>query len=196
MQRPVLLLDIMDTLVRDPFFEEVPRFFGMTLDELFAVKDRQSYLDFEHGAIDEAAHAATFFTDRRNFDLEALKRSLFESYRWMDGVPELLQALKAKNAPMYALSNYSSWYRMIEDKLGVSRFLDWRFVSCETGVRKPQPESYLGAARALGVAPEDCLFVDDRAKNVEGARAVGMKAILRTPQIEDLRGALREHGAL
>ncbi len=196
MQRTVLLLDIMDTLVWDPFFEEVPKFFGMTLDELFAVKDRQSYLDFEHGTIDETTHAATFFTDRRNFDLEGLKRMLLNSYRWMDGVPELLQVLKAQNAPMYALSNYSSWYRLIEEKLQVSRYVDWRFVSCETGMRKPEPESYLGAARSLGVAPEDCVFVDDRTKNVEGARAVGMKAILRTPQIDDLKRALNEYGLL
>jgi hypothetical protein len=37
-QQPVLLLDVMDTIVTDPFFEHMPRFFGMTFKELLAAK--------------------------------------------------------------------------------------------------------------------------------------------------------------
>jgi hypothetical protein len=37
-QQPVLLLDVMDTLVTDPFFEHMPRFFNMTFKELLAAK--------------------------------------------------------------------------------------------------------------------------------------------------------------
>ncbi len=42
------------------------------------------------------------------------------------------------------------------------------------GVRKPAPEPYLAAARALGVEPAECLFIDDMVVNCEGAEAVGM----------------------
>ena len=31
--RPVLLFDVMGTLVHDPFFAEMPEFFGMSFDE-------------------------------------------------------------------------------------------------------------------------------------------------------------------
>jgi hypothetical protein len=34
----VLLFDIMSTLVLDPFYQEMPRFFGMTFEELLANK--------------------------------------------------------------------------------------------------------------------------------------------------------------
>lgn len=37
-QPPVLLLDIMDTVVYDPFFQDMPRFFGITFKELLAAK--------------------------------------------------------------------------------------------------------------------------------------------------------------
>lgn len=37
-QQPVLLLDVMDTIVHDPFFEHMPRFFNMTFKELLASK--------------------------------------------------------------------------------------------------------------------------------------------------------------
>ena len=196
MLQPVLLLDIMDTLVWDPFFTELPRYFGMDLEKLYSLKDRQSYLDFEHGRITEAEHVATFFTDRRTVDVQEIKGLLRASYRWMEGVPELLDELKTKGHAMYALSNYSRWYQLIEEKLQVSRWVDWRFVSCQTGVRKPKPEAYSGAARALGVPEKDCLFIDDRQKNVDGALAVGMQGLLRTDDISTLRADLRELGVL
>ncbi len=52
-------------------------------------------------------------------------------YRYLDGMPALLSRLKAAGYPMHAMSNYPSWYRMIEDKLQPSQYLSWTFVSCE-----------------------------------------------------------------
>jgi len=43
------------------------------------------------------------------------------------------------------------------------------------GVRKPHPDTYLASAAALGVAPGDCLFIDDMQLNVDGAEAAGMR---------------------
>ena len=51
-------------------------------------------------------------------------------------------------------------------------------ISGEVGLHKPQPEIFLLGAERIGVAPEDCVFVDDLRENCEGAEAVGMKAIL------------------
>ena len=100
-----------------------------------------------------------------------------DGYRWMDGVEDILAELKAAGLEMHALSNYPSWWQVIEEKLRLSRYLTWSFVSCMTGVRKPDPGAYLGAAEALGRDPSDCLFIDDRTRNCEAARAVGMDAI-------------------
>ncbi len=41
---------------------------------------------------------------------------------------------------------------------------------------KPEPEAYLKALDILDVQAEECLFIDDKLRNVEGARAVGMRA--------------------
>lgn len=45
------------------------------------------------------------------------------------------------------------------------------------GVAKPEPAAYQIAAARLGVAPTSCIFVDDTAVNVEGARIAGLAAI-------------------
>jgi epoxide hydrolase-like predicted phosphatase len=67
-------------------------------------------------------------------------------------------------------------------------------ISGEVGLHKPQPEIFLLGAERIGVAPEECVFVDDLRENCEGAEAVGMKAILHRgsagtlPQLGELLG--------
>jgi len=46
---------------------------------------------------------------------------------------------------------------------------------------KPAPGAYLAAADALGVAPDEVVFLDDLPYCVDGARAVGMWAVLIDP---------------
>lgn len=192
--RPVLLWDVMSTLVTEPFLETMPAFFGLSLDQLLAVKDPTAWIDFEHGRIDEATYLSRFFRDGRPVDGEGLKRAMQGAYDYMPGVRALLTELSGAGYPMHALSNYSPWYALIEEKLELSRFLSWRFVSCETGLRKPDADAYRNAARTLEVDPGACVFVDDREVNVAAARAVGMQAILRTPDIDALRRDLAALG--
>jgi epoxide hydrolase-like predicted phosphatase len=76
----------------------------------------------------------------------------------------------------------------------MAELFDAVVISGEVGLHKPQPEIfYLGADR-IGVAPEECVFVDDLRENCEGAEAVGMTAILHRgsqgtlPQLSELLG--------
>lgn len=50
----------------------------------------------------------------------------------------------------------------------------------DVSISKPHPETYLKAAAALGVAPENCLVFEDAPKGVEAAANAGMKAIAIT----------------
>jgi putative hydrolase of the HAD superfamily len=50
--------------------------------------------------------------------------------------------------------------------------------SDEVGLAKPDPAIYRLTCERLGCAPEEALFVDDTQVCVEGARAVGMIAVL------------------
>jgi hypothetical protein len=119
---PVLLLDVMGTLVHEPFFDELPAFFGMTLDELLAAKHPTAWIEFEHGRLSEAGYLARYFRDGRSVDGAALRAHMTAAYRWLDGVPELLAELHAAGRPMHALSNYPVWYELIEAKLSLSRW--------------------------------------------------------------------------
>lgn len=61
-------------------------------------------------------------------------------------------------------------------------------ISAEEGVMKPDPRIFHIALARAGVEPNEAVFVDDVAANVEGARAVGMVGVhFREPE-----SALRE----
>ncbi len=51
-------------------------------------------------------------------------------------------------------------------------------ISGEVGLRKPDPAIYRLAAERLGIAPEECVFIDDLERNVEVARDLGMIGIV------------------
>jgi mannitol-1-/sugar-/sorbitol-6-phosphatase len=62
-------------------------------------------------------------------------------------------------------------------------------VGAEDVVRgKPSPDVYLEAARRLGMAPADCVVVEDAPAGIEAGRAAGMRviALTTTHAIEEL----------
>jgi HAD superfamily hydrolase (TIGR01509 family) len=194
-RHPILLFDVMNTLVHEPFYHEVPAFFGLSLRELMAVKHPTAWVEFELGRLTEGEFLASFFRDGRAFDGAELVRVMRAAYRWMPGMEELLRTLSARGYAIHALSNYPEWYRLIDERLRLSRFLDWSFVSCRTGVRKPDAAAYLDAAAMLAVEPGQCLFVDDREANCAAARAQGMPAV-RFTGAPELGAELAQRGLL
>lgn len=103
-----------------------------------------------------------------------------ESIDWRDRLrPEVMEAIARLDGHYLqaTLSNDSSRW------LGDRWWEDWPYrkyfasvIDVVTlGVRKPHPDTYLASARALGVEPGQCLFIDDMQVNVDGAEAVGMR---------------------
>ena len=186
-----IFMDIMETVVTEPFLEVMPRYFNMSAKDFLAQKDPRSWIEFEHGHITEEQYFASFFSDRRNIDGKGLKEAMRDAYGWLPGMESLLSSLKEGGFPLYALSNYSNWYRMIDEKLQLSKYLNWDFVSCKTGHRKPDKEAYLVPASVLDLEPGQILFIDDRQVNIDGARDVGLRAHLFTDS-NSLETILRE----
>lgn len=178
MSRPFILFDVMDTLVFDPAYTVLPKIFDAPIGQVWKDANPQAWPAFERGELSEEEYFRNFFRDQRAIDGERIKRELTANYRWLDGMREILNELKNRDIEMHILSNYPIWYRDIEAKLGLSEFLPWTFVSHETGRRKPKPESYLAAAEHLGAPVSKGLFIDDREKNCQAARELGMDAII------------------
>nr|GME19150.1 flavin mononucleotide hydrolase 1, chloroplatic [Ipomoea batatas] len=190
---PILLFDVMDTLVRDPFYQDVPAFFRMPMKELLEIKHPTAWIEFEKGLIDEAELERKFFKDGRSFDMEGLKNCMRKGYSYIEGVKELLSVLKANGYEIHAFTNYPIWYKMIEEKLKLSKYLSWTFCSCIMGKRKPELDFYLDVLKHLNVEPASCIFVDDRLKNVEAAIEAGFRG-LQFKSVDVLRKDLSRLG--
>ena len=180
-----LLFDCMDTLVKDPFWTAFPEFFGKPLDALMKEVTPDAWPRFERGEMTEAQWLGAAFADGRDIDGDALKARLYEGYGYIDGIEALLAELCAVSVPMHVLSNYPVWYTMIEQKLRISQYMPWTFVSWNTGVRKPDSGAYLGPVGVLGIEAQDAIFIDDRQSNVLAAERAGLLGIVfeNVPQL-------------
>ena len=63
------------------------------------------------------------------------------------------------------------------ERYGIRDLFDAAVISTQVGAIKPDPRMYAAILDALRADPADCLFVDDRICNLEGAIAAGMKAV-------------------
>ncbi len=68
-------------------------------------------------------------------------------------------------------------------------------LSHDVGARKPERAIYDAAVRAAGCAAGECVFFDDLADNVAGAKAAGLRA-LRFKGAARLEGDLTSLGLL
>ena len=93
----------------------------------------------------------------------------------------LLEALRARGLKLGLVSNAfdPGWllHRDLE-QMGVAQRLDFSVFSSEIGTRKPHPAIFERALEAIGVEPEQALFVGDRLyEDVRGAAEVGMTTV-------------------
>lgn len=114
---------------------------------------------------------------------EVLKHTTF-----LPGAEDALAAVTAAGLPMVLVSDgfYGREYvQRALDKLGIKDKFKAVVVSCEVGAGKPKPALFLAACRAIGVKPEEVLFVGDKLDlDIAGAAGVGMKTVLvgKTPR--------------
>lgn len=93
-------------------------------------------------------------------------------------VYELLNGLKAAGMKLAIVSNCSAEEVIPMAQSRLASYFDAIILSCEVGLKKPDPRIYREAARRLGVDESDCAFVGDGGSHeLEGAREAGMTAI-------------------
>ncbi len=112
------------------------------------------------------------------------------------GSVDLLEALHARNVPLYALTNWSAeTFPWAEENLPfLSRF---RAITVSGRVRmaKPDPAIFALTERDFGIDPARTLFVDDSARNIATAAARGY-AVHHFRDPAGLRDCLDAHGLL
>jgi len=116
------------------------------------------------------------------FDAECrrlMKGRMAEAVPVKPGAAELIAELSAHRVPMAVATSSRAAHAL--PHLGTAGLLDmFKAVVTRDDVTnpKPHPEPYLTAARLLGVAPADCLAIEDSASGVASASGAGMQTVM------------------
>jgi len=91
-----------------------------------------------------------------------------------DETVAILEALHARDVPLYALTNWSAeLFPVARRRFDFLRLFRGIVVSGEEGLIKPDAAIFELLCRRHGLAPERCAFIDDNPANVAAARALG-----------------------
>jgi 2-haloacid dehalogenase len=114
----------------------------------------------------------------------------------MPGTVEILGELRARDVPLYALSNWSA--ETFPRALARFPFLHWFrgvVISGALRIAKPDRAIYQHLLDAHQLRAEDTLFIDDAPRNVDAAASLGMQPV-RFTDAAALRAALVDLGLL
>lgn len=113
------------------------------------------------------------------------------------GMYDLLLKLKSMGFRLYGLTNWCSKVYDVIGRYEIFRLLDGYVVSSEVKQIKPDIAIYQTLCDAFNLNPQECLFADDKQKNIDGAVAAGMSGILFTSATSyetQLREILKDWG--
>ncbi|HEY5364451.1 MAG TPA: HAD family phosphatase [Aestuariivirga sp.] len=103
--------------------------------------------------------------------------------RWVEMVPgdipgtvQILEELHAKGAPLYAITNWNGdTFRITQGRFKFLSLFRDIVVSGDEKLVKPEPDIFHLLAKRNNIKLSESIFIDDNAKNIKGAEAVGMK---------------------
>lgn len=87
---------------------------------------------------------------------------------------DLVKQLKENGYGIYLLSNASSDFHIRREGIPALSLFDGVVISADYKLLKPEKEIYLTLYKKFSLNPEECFFIDDVQKNIDGARATGM----------------------
>jgi putative hydrolase of the HAD superfamily len=146
----------------------------------------------ERGEVSEEEFSERFGPIVGVSDTDGLVDRLFAGMEPDEAMIEAVRKARAGGVRTGLISN--SWGHGRYDRSTFPELFDGVVISGEVGLHKPEREIFELGAEKAGLAPGDCVFVDDLRENCAGAEAVGMTAVLHRgadttlPELERLLG--------
>ena len=125
---------------------------------------------------------STVEKDRMSFEKEKQYQEQFRPHlRFIEGFDDFISAAKAKGIQT-AVGSAAILFNIdfVLDGLHIRQHIDAIVSADDVEASKPDPETFLKCASALGVEPSDCLVFEDAPKGVESALNAGMDCIVIT----------------
>jgi putative hydrolase of the HAD superfamily len=196
-----VILDYGEVLCYPPTAEEMGRMaspFGMEPVPFRQLWDRNRLL-YDRGDLSPEAYWSALAKDAgtRLTGEQLIQLRQWDLEMWAHDNPamvEWLRQIHSSGVKTALLSNMPhDMVRYVRQEFDWLDQFDHLTFSAEVSLIKPDAAIYEHSLRGVGVAPSEVLFVDDKEPNIQGARAVGLRAI-RFHSVEQLRSDLQELG--
>jgi FMN phosphatase YigB (HAD superfamily) len=122
----------------------------------------------------------------------------FESTPLNKGMFSLAHRLSANYSAGIITDNTKDRMDHLRNHQGLDSLFSPIVVSADVGSGKSSPEIFLHATSRAGVAPDECIFVDNSEANLVVARTLGMHAVFHDDEkndVDSLMGELKLLGA-
>lgn len=143
-------------------------------------KDRVAY---DCGGTDSAYWTPILTALGKPATPEMVRRlAAFDAQTWVDGVRDealdLMRDVREAGRLVAVVSNAPFALDMAFAQAPYADLADYWFVSASMNVVKPNPATYFRVEEVTELAADEIAFIDDRPRNVDGARAQGWQAHL------------------
>lgn len=161
-----------------------------------ATTDSMDWNEGDRGVASDDEMLAKFISNAPEYEREI--RLFWENvglaiYQY-DYVRDWIRGLKQQGYGVYILSNYGSWtYSHTTEQLSFLEDVDGAVFSFQVKQIKPEPAIYRSLLTKYNLDPQECVFIDDRAENIEAAKAQKIEGIV-FKGYEEAVEALKEYG--
>lgn len=96
-----------------------------------------------------------------------------------NGLQDFLIKATDRVSSIWCLSNdISEWSEKLRENFNIAGYFDGFVISGDVGIRKPDAGIYGRFLKESGCMAQECIFVDDREKNLDSAGILGFQTVL------------------
>jgi phosphoglycolate phosphatase len=118
------------------------------------------------------------FPAHRDYFLEYYRANLSKLSTLFDGMPELLATFERNNIRWGVVTNKPSWLtRPLMEEMQLTSSAACMVSADDVAKAKPAPDSILLACKQVQLEVADCVYVGDDKRDIDAAKAAGMRSI-------------------
>ncbi len=110
--------------------------------------------------------------------VDDLEKEWIGNYELIPGTKVIIEKLRDKYKVMYLSYNVKERVDKLDQKFDFVSWFEGGIFSHEVGMRKPNPKIYEIALQMGNVKADESVFVDDKLKMLEPAKAMGMTGLV------------------
>jgi HAD superfamily hydrolase (TIGR01509 family) len=140
---------------------------------------REAEYPYETGKISPDEFWQQFYYKfKPNISREKTMGIFLNSYRLNKDVLDFILELRKDHKIVLFTNNYEDMFIFMKNNYNLDKYFDYVFSSSDMKNKKPEAEAYRYLLSKLRIEPREAVFIDDKERNIIGAKDAGIRTIL------------------